>query len=275
MDQKRRYPVQGEVQRNIQCRVLLSALAFFIFLASGCALWKGKEEKELPCLVTPERIAGIYGTKLSSADSPGRMVRLKLLSNHRAEMLSDYLNDKSAIHEIGQWECRQGPKVKVVITGRMDSAYEKPVNFTFAVDPDGLTATQYDRDTWGDQGLHLTRNPMVTGVVWRLMQIQYANNTAVVPDDPSKYALVLSQDGTVTVRADCNRGMGSFLLAGTSLKMQKFTYTHMICSESSLYDQYTKALETAGSCLIRDGDFYIMLQMENGVMKFEPAKVED
>jgi hypothetical protein len=252
---------------------LLLFLLFSLLITSGCSLWQGKAAKEMPCLVAPEHIEGLYGTKLTAADSPGRMVRLKLSPGHHSEMITDSLDGKPALIENGQWECRYVSTVTVKLTGRIGQIYEKPEIINFTIDGDSLSAIQYDKDKWGDEGLRLERNPFVTGIVWRLVQIQYANNTAIVPEDPSKYTLILSQDGTVTVRADCNRGMATYLMAGPWLVMRKLAYTHMICMENSLFDPYTKALEAVSSCMFRDGNFYIMLQTDSGIMKFEPAVI--
>jgi heat shock protein HslJ len=251
---------------------LLSILALCALVLSGCAMGKGSAAKEPPCLVAPDHLAGLYGMRLTPADSPWQMIRVRLFPGTRAEMITDFLDGKPALIENGLWECRSST-VTVKLTGRIGQAYEKPEILKFTIDGEGLTPFEYDRDKWGNEGLHLERNPAVIGIVWRLVQIQYTNNTAVVPDDPAKYALILSQDGTVTVRADCNRGMGTYLMAGPWLLMRKHSYTRMICQENSLYELYTKALESAESCALRDGNLYFTLQGNSGIMKFEPAKL--
>ncbi|HVN71567.1 MAG TPA: META domain-containing protein [Desulfomonilia bacterium] len=261
------------MQEKSPSLMLLSLLMLTILLSSGCALWKAEEEKAPPCIAPPEGLAGRYGSKIPSADGSGRMIRMKLLADHRLEMATDYLDDKPDLIENGKWECRDGIRVIITLTGNRGKTYEKPLRLVFILDGDGLTAVEYNHDAWGEAAPHLVRNPTVTGTVWRLAQIQYANNTALAPDDPAKYALILSQDGTVTVRADCNRGMGTYLMAGNYLVMRKLAYTHMICMENSLFDQYTKALESAESCAIHEGDLYITLQTDSGIMKFEPAEL--
>jgi heat shock protein HslJ len=273
MNQKTEERSLSRRKDDFSCIGLLSAFVLFILFASGCASWQGKAEKEIPCKVAPEDITGLYGAKLTAANTPDRMrmIRLKLSPGFRSELLTDNLDDEPAIIETGQWECKDGLKVTVTLTGRKDLAYEKPQVLVFTFNADSLTAVTYDHGIWGDEVPHLARNPAAAGTVWRLVQIQYANNTAVVPEDPLKYVLILSQDGTVTVHADCNRGMGRYLLAGGSLAMRKLAYTHMICPDNSLFDQYTKALESAESCMVKDGNLFIMLQKDSGVIKFEPA----
>jgi len=252
---------------------LILALSLLLVI-TGCASWFRGEEDQV-CPVVPEGTWGVFGAKVPAADSPGRLVRLKLTQNGQAELLTDFLNDGPPVVETGTWDYRFTRKVRVTLTGRQDRAYEKPVVMTFAVDDRGLTAVTFDDDVWDDEGLRLVRNPSVSRPVWRLLQIRYPDNTTIVPDDPSRYALVLSADGTVTVLADCNRGMGAYLMAGNALVMRKFAYTRMICPEQSLHDQYTAALKEASSCLLRDGRLTIYFQADRGAMVFEPAGIGD
>lgn len=245
-----------------------------VLMSAGCASWfKGDEGMVSPAV--PEGTWGIFGARIPSADSPGRMVRLKLSRSGQAELLQDFMDDTPPVIETGTWDYRIGKKVRVTLTGRNDQVYEEPVVITFAVEADGLRAVTSDPDVWGQKGLRLVRNPPVSRPVWRLLQIRYPDNTALVPEDPSRYALVLSADGTVTVLADCNRGMGTFLMAGNALVMRKLAYTRMICPENSLFDQYTAALRDASSCTLRDSRMYIRFQADSGIMEFEPASTEE
>jgi len=249
--------------------------AAFSLISAGCASWFKGGEEDMVSLVIPEGIYGYYGSRLPAADSPGRLVRLKLGRDKRAELLTDFLNDMPPVVEVGTWDYRFGKKVRVTLTGQKDKVYEEPVVITFAVDAEGLTAVTFDPDVWGEGGLRLVRNPSVSRPVWRLLQIRYSDNTAIEPEDPSRYALVLSADGTVTVLADCNRGMGTYLMAGNALVMRNLVYTRMICPENSLFDQYTKALHDASSCTLRDDRLSIYFQSDRGVMEFEPAGAEE
>ena len=126
MNQKTENRILSRLKDDFFYIGVLSALVLYIILASGCASWQGKPEKEIPCKVAPEGIAGLYGAKLSAVDTPDRMIRLKLSPDFRSELLTDNLDDKPAIIETGQWECKDGLKVTVTLTGRKDLAYEKP-----------------------------------------------------------------------------------------------------------------------------------------------------
>lgn len=252
-------------------RWIVLALALLALMSAGCASWFRGDDEDRVCPAVPEGTWGLFGARLPAADTPGRMVRLKLSQDGQAEFLTDFLDGKPPVVETGAWDYRYGGRVRVTLTGRQDRAYKEPVVITFTADADGLAAVRYDVRLWGEQGLRLVRNPSVSRPVWRLLQIRYADNTALAPDDPARYALVLSADGTVTVLADCNRGMGSYLMAGTALVMRSLVYTRMICPDGSLFDEYTAALQDASSCALKDGRLFIRFQADRAYMEFVPA----
>ncbi len=215
---------------------------------------------------------GIYGAELPSASSPGRRILLSLGPDGRAEMSSDYLNDEPAIVEIGKWESAPDERVIINLTGRPDRQYDTPHVVAFVVQQDGLKAVDYDRAVWGAEGLYLAKQPDITGRVWQLAEIQYSDDTSLIPDDPAKYTLEFSEDGNAFVRADCNRGKGSYLLTGTKLVLkQPMAYTRALCPPGSIFDRYTKALDAAASCLVRDGKLYIAMKADSGILKFDSA----
>ena len=50
----------------------------------------------------------------------------------------------------------------------------------------------------------------MAGTAWRLLNIAEMDDSTDIPDDPSRYTVVFNPDGTAGMRADCNRGMGSW-----------------------------------------------------------------
>jgi heat shock protein HslJ len=251
------------------------AAVLFILAAAGCASWFRPEDPDRVCPVVPEGTMGVYGAKLSAADAAARLIRLKLAPENRCELTTAFLDDTPAVIETGTWDYIMGKRVRVKLTGREGAVYEEPSVITFAAESGSLSAVRYDREEWGEEGLRLVRNTTVAGPVWRLVQIRYPDNTALAPENPSRYALILSQDGTVTVVADCNRGMATYLVAGTALHMKGFAYTRMICSENSLFAPYAEALREASSCTLKDGRLTIWFRSDTGSMEFEPARSDE
>ncbi len=108
----------------------------------------------------------------------------------------------------------------------------------------------------------------IIGVVWRLREIQRTNGQTVVVDEPDKYTLELLPNGQVRIRADCNRGFGSYTMKGREISFHKTAYTRAACPPDSLFDVYTRNLEEANSYVLKDGNLYITYGIDAGIMKF-------
>jgi len=232
-------------------------ISLFIFCFSACA--------------SSPPVTGTYGAKLPAASSPGRIILLTLTDDKRVEMSTDYLDGKPAVIETGTWKVLKEGGISVAITGRDGQTYQRPDVITFHLKGETIEAVGYDRER-GSEGLSLQKQPDITGKEWQLTEIQYFNNTKVNPVTPAHYTLQLFHNGTVLVKADCNRGTGTFVLVGKKLTFQKIGYTREMCLPGSLSGQYIKALETAVSCMVRDGYLSIYSTADSGILEFAPAK---
>jgi heat shock protein HslJ len=244
---------------TVDLNVLKAVMAsLFIFCFSACA--------------GSPPITGTYGAKLPAASSPGRIIHLTLSDDKRVDMSTDYLNDQPVVTETGTWESLKGGEISVVITGRDDKMYEKPEVITFRINGETIEAVGYDREARGSEGLVLQKQPDITDREWLLTEIHSFNNAAAMPVNPAQYVLQLFHNGTVLVKADCNRGTGTFELVGKQLTFHKIGYTREPCLPGSLSGQYINALDTAFSCMLRDEALFIYSAADSGVLKFTPAK---
>jgi heat shock protein HslJ len=233
-------------------------VSLFVFCFSACA--------------TAPPITGTYGAQIPAASGPARIVYLTLTNDKSVEMSTDYLNDRPAVTETGTWESLKGGEISVAITGRDDQMYQKPEVITFRVNGETMEEVGYDQKAGGVEGLVLQKQPDITDREWLLTEIHYFNDAAVKPVTPAHYVLQPFHNGTVLVKADCNRGTGTFELVGKKLTFQKIGYTREICLPGSLSEQYIKALEAAASCMVRDDSLFIYSTGDSGVLKFAPAK---
>jgi len=110
------------------------------------------------------------------------------------------------------------------------------------------------------------------GVVWQLERIQMMDDTEKRPDDPSHYTLELLPDGAAAVRADCNRGRGSYRLDGPQLTFGPLATTRAMCPPGSLADDYLRQLGIAASWMIVDGRLAIATAMDSSILYFAPAR---
>jgi heat shock protein HslJ len=110
--------------------------------------------------------------------------------------------------------------------------------------------------------------PSLTGVVWQWEEFQSSDETVVKPENPEAYTLQFLEDGKLTIQADCNQVMGTYTVDGSSLTIEALAMTRMACPPGSLSDKYIEYLNNVVSYTFQDGDLYLALKMDAGIMKF-------
>ncbi len=111
----------------------------------------------------------------------------------------------------------------------------------------------------------------LAGTSWQLLKINSMDDSADVPDDPSRYTLELGADGSVTILADCNRGMGNWSSEGTSqLTFGPVAATRAMCPPDSLSEKYLAQFEYVRSYVLRDGHLFLATMADGSIIEFEP-----
>ena len=108
----------------------------------------------------------------------------------------------------------------------------------------------------------------LTGVVWMWAGSKYPNDTEAAPTDSSQYTLTLKEDGTVSVKADCNMAGGTWKEEGGRITITVTHSTRAMCPPDSLDSTYLKDLGRATIPFFRDGNLYFDLSYHSGTMKF-------
>jgi heat shock protein HslJ len=106
------------------------------------------------------------------------------------------------------------------------------------------------------------------GIVWKWQQTLYNNDQRAVPNDPSGYTIVFQPDGTLAIRADCNRAGGNYTLENSSLNITVTHSTRAMCPPDSLEQTFLKDLDAATIYFMRKGQLYIDLKYDTGTMRF-------
>jgi para-nitrobenzyl esterase len=115
-------------------------------------------------------------------------------------------------------------------------------------------------------------SPALAGTPWQLVRFQGGDGTVLVPDERSKYTLMLGADGVMRARIDCNRASGSWKSAGArQLEFGPMAITRAECPPGSLHDQIVKQLPYVRSYLIKGNRLYLSLMADGGTYEFEPA----
>ena len=116
----------------------------------------------------------------------------------------------------------------------------------------------------------------ITGITWQwtgLVETEPAAQS-VVPD-PENYTLVLRPDGTLDIKADCNKVGGSYTLTGDALTIELGPSTMAFCGEQSLDQQYLALLgnvEGIEGYSVEEGQLVLYLKADAGRMVLESAE---
>jgi heat shock protein HslJ/uncharacterized lipoprotein NlpE involved in copper resistance len=226
----------------------------------------------------PEDYVGVYGASLPAASSPGRTITLTLAADGAVTLVTDYQNDQEPVIEVGNWAANDDGSATVILTGQADRTYEIPVEIVFTLAGGTLTATQYDPAIYGSEGLILEKQNEGAAFVdealvgkWQLVRINYANDTTVVPDDPTRYTLEFMPDGQVAIQNDCNRGAATYEIDGDQLYLSPIAFTRALCSPESLFNEFAQNLSNVASYIVEDDTLNIIMAVDRGQMQFAPA----
>lgn len=112
--------------------------------------------------------------------------------------------------------------------------------------------------------------PVLQGTAWQLEQIQYSNDTLLVPGSPANYTLEFLADGQLGLRADCNQVQGTYTEAGNRLTIETGASTLVACPPGSIDTAYIQAINAAALYFLQDGNLYIDLTVDTGTLQFSP-----
>lgn len=110
-----------------------------------------------------------------------------------------------------------------------------------------------------------------TGTVWQWARTETPPETIEVPA-PERYTLELSPNGRLLVRADCNRGTGSYRIGAGTIAFGPIATTRMACPPGSLDARYLSDLQRASGFFVEGGHLFVELPADAGTMRFRPAQ---
>jgi heat shock protein HslJ len=89
--------------------------------------------------------------------------------------------------------------------------------------------------------------------------------------DPERYTIMLTEDGKLQARFDCNRGGGEYEISEGKLSFGPLMSTRMACPEDSLDGPFMRDLQRVASFFLQGGLLYLELPYDSGTMKFRTA----
>lgn len=112
----------------------------------------------------------------------------------------------------------------------------------------------------------------LAGTSWQLVRFQGNDDTALTPDDGSKYTIAFGAEGRVAARIDCNRGTGTWTSTGPSLvRFGPLALTRAMCPPGSLHDRIVRDWEYFRTYLLQDAHLFLDLMADGGTYEFESA----
>ena len=112
----------------------------------------------------------------------------------------------------------------------------------------------------------------IVGSTWKWQSFQDSadvNNISV--SDLENYTLTLNEDGTASIKADCNQVSWTYELDGASLTFNTLgPSTLAMCPEDSLDIQYLERLGNTASYVTSEGQLFLNLKADAGNLVFSP-----
>ena len=103
---------------------------------------------------------------------------------------------------------------------------------------------------------------------WDAFEDSAGENDISVPN-PEDYTLTLNEDGTASIKADCNQVSWTYELDGSSLTFNTLgPSTLAFCGEDSLDTQYLQRLGETATYVLQDDQLFLNLIFDSGNMEF-------
>jgi heat shock protein HslJ len=105
-----------------------------------------------------------------------------------------------------------------------------------------------------------------TNVVWHLRSIVSADGSVLTIGDPSLFTVMLTDDGKVSARADCNRASGGYRISGNTVSIGPMASTRAYCASAPVDQQFLMLL--GGENSVTTSDATLQLSSPRGTLKF-------
>jgi heat shock protein HslJ len=120
-----------------------------------------------------------------------------------------------------------------------------------------------------DENTRSTDPQSVLNKTWQWVSTITPVEKIEVPN-PERYTIILTDDGKIQARFDCNRGGGEFKISMDKLSFGPLMSTRMACPPDTLDGPYMRDLQRVTSFFLQDELLYLELPYDSGTMKFRP-----
>jgi heat shock protein HslJ len=106
----------------------------------------------------------------------------------------------------------------------------------------------------------------LVGTKWMWVGSHMRDERASVPD-PGNYTLEFVTDSRVAVQADCNKGTGTYKVAGSNITFSGTAMTLMACQPGSLSSSFAQSLSSARTYKVYGGRL-LTIELSSGLMMY-------
>ncbi len=99
----------------------------------------------------------------------------------------------------------------------------------------------------------------LVGPVWQWQRTQLGSAPVVAAAAPERYTLSFQGGGRFNVRADCNRGSGSYEVNGAQIRIGAVALTKMACPSGSQDTEFLRSLMQANAYAMVKGELVLTL----------------
>jgi heat shock protein HslJ len=114
-------------------------------------------------------------------------------------------------------------------------------------------------------------DPLVD-TTWQWVETLYGDDTSVTAVDPARYTLTFLPDGQLSAQVDCNRGMGSYTIDGSSISFGPLATTRMACPPDTQDSVFLKDLAEVNSFVLEGDTLSLAMKLDTGIMTFVRAE---
>jgi heat shock protein HslJ len=112
------------------------------------------------------------------------------------------------------------------------------------------------------------------GKTWQLVEIVSMNDRIDTPNNRSLYTVEFKTDGAAQIRADCNRGTGSWTSTSPGeLQFGQIATTQALCPPDSLHDRFLEQFSWIRSYVVENGHLFLATMADGSILDFEPVKL--
>jgi heat shock protein HslJ len=108
----------------------------------------------------------------------------------------------------------------------------------------------------------------LTQTVWSWRETLTNDGRSIAPEAPERYTVEFSPGGALAVRADCNRGSGSYVLDGSALRIGPIATTRAMCPPGSADAEFLAELARVSRQEFRGRELVLALGDGSGSMRF-------